>query len=163
MICDKRVRTGHSKIFCRIFELALEPCASNTHLTYIPKKVSKMPATPVREGDARVRLPVPIDDSWKDEFVESLLRELRRQLHQLQNTEATPHADQAGIRAQNVQTLARIERSLDRLLKIQEDRALKRDLKAAATNGDARAALERRLDQLLEAARAKDASGQSDE
>lgn len=122
-----------------------------------------MPMIPSAEREAsRLGARPPIDDTWKDEFVDSLLRELRRQLQQLENTQATTHAEDAGIRAQNVQAIARIERSLDRLLKIQEDRALKRDLKVATNNDDARAALERRLDQLLEAARANGAPERSD-
>jgi hypothetical protein len=112
-----------------------------------------MPMSPNAEREGAPSR-APLDDTWKDEFVDALLRELRRQLHQLQNAQPTPDADQAGIRAQNVQTLARIERSLDRLMKLQEQRVLKRDIKDAAAHVDSRAALERRLDQLLESARA---------
>ena len=110
-----------------------------------------------------IRARAPIDDTWKDEFVESLLRELRRQLQQLQNAAPTAEPDQAGIRAQNVATLARIERSLERLTKMQEAQILKRDITKAAQNDDARAALERRLDELLIAARAQVPAAKSDE
>ncbi len=125
-----------------------------------------MPMTPSAERpleEIRARSPAPIDDTWKDEFVESLLRELRRQLQQLQNAAPTAESDQAGIRALNVATLARIERSLDRLTKMHEARALKRDLTMAAKNDDARAALERRLDELLEAGRARRSAEGHDE
>jgi hypothetical protein len=46
---------------------------------------------------------------------------------------------------------------------MQEAQALKRDLTMAANNDDARATLERRLDQLLIAARAQVPAGKSDE
>jgi len=120
-----------------------------------------MPMAPDRAPEqSRVR--APIDTKWKEEFVESLLRELRRQLQQLQNAAPTAEPDQAGIRAQNVATLARIERSLERLTKMQEAQILKRDISTAAQNDDARAALERRLDELLIAARTKIGAGGDD-
>ena len=96
-----------------------------------------------------------VDDDLKDDLVIRLLRELKRQLIQLENTKPTPEIDQANIRAVNVKTLASIERSLERLLHIEQQRELRRETKVAAKNDDARAALERRLDQLLIAARAK--------
>ena len=120
-----------------------------------------MPMAPDRAPEqSRVR--APIDTKWKEEFVESLLRELRRQLQQLQNAAPTAEPDQAGIRAQNVATLARIERSLDRLTKMHEAQTLKRDLTMAAKDDDAHAALERRLDELLVAARTKSGDGGDD-
>jgi hypothetical protein len=122
-----------------------------------------MPMTPNRERTEQSRTRVPIDNKWKEEFVESLLRELRRQLQQLQNAAPTAEPDQAGIRAQNVATLARIERSLDRLMKMQEAQTLKRDITTAASNDNARETLERRLDQLLIAARAQVPAEKSDE
>ena len=121
-----------------------------------------MPMAPDRAPE-EIRARAPIDDRWKEEFVESLLRELRRQLQQLQNAAPTAETDQAGIRAQNVATLARIERSLERLTKMQEAQILKRDISTAAKNDDAHAALERRLDELLNAARTKIGSGGDDE
>lgn len=123
-----------------------------------------MPMTPDRERPPDViRARAPIDAKWKEEFVESLLRELRRQLQQLQNAAPTAEPDQAGIRAQNVATLARIERSLDRLMKMQEAQTLKRDITTAANNDNAKETLERRLDQLLEAGRARRSAEGHDE
>jgi hypothetical protein len=119
--------------------------------------------TPNRERTEPSRARVPLDSKWKEEFVESLLRELRRQLQQLQNAAPTAEPDQAGIRAQNVATLARIERSLDRLMKMQEAQALKRDITMAANNDNAKETLQRRMDQLLAAAEAKFPAGESDE
>ena len=92
-----------------------------------------------------------IDETWKDDIVERLLRELKRQLSQLEDTKPTPEIDQSKIRAENVRALASIERTLARLLRIQEQRALDREKKVAARNDDARAALERRLDEQLAA------------
>lgn len=122
-----------------------------------------MPLTPTNGCEARSRepasAPAPIDDKWKDEFVDSLLRELRRQLQQLQNSPPAPHADDAALRAANVQALARIERSLDRLLKMQEFRTLKSDMKGAASDDEVRAALERHIDSIVAAARMRGNSG----
>ena len=114
-----------------------------------------MPMTPNRERTEQSRTRAPLDAKWKEEFVESLLHELRRQLHQLQNAAPTAEPDQAGIRAQNVATLARIERSLDRLMKMQEAQVQKRDNKTAANNDNAKETLQRRMDQLLAAAEAQ--------
>ena len=122
-----------------------------------------MPMIPSGKRSEESRARAPINAKWKEEFVESLLRELRRQLQQLQNAAPTAEPDQAGIRAQNVATLARIERSLDRLMKMQEAQTLKRDITTAASNDNARETLERRLDQLLIAARAQVPAEKSDE
>jgi len=120
-----------------------------------------MPHTPTRRDDGELSLACRragevqvIDENWKDDIVQRLLRELKRQLAQLENTKPTPEIDQANIRAANVKTLASIERTLDRLLLLEEQRVLNRETKVAAKNDDARMALERRLDQRLAAMRA---------
>ena len=120
-----------------------------------------MPHTPTRRDDGELSLACRragevevIDENWKDDIVQRLLRELKRQLSQLENTKPTPEIDQANIRAANVKTLASIERTLDRLLLLEEQRVLNRETKVAAKNDDARMALERRLDQRLAAMRA---------
>jgi hypothetical protein len=43
-----------------------------------------------------------IDDAWKDDIVNRLLLELKRQLCQLENTKPTTEIDQANIRIVNV-------------------------------------------------------------
>ena len=111
----------------------------------------------MRAGAAEV-----IDEDWKDDIVERLLRELKRQLCQLENTKPTPETDQANIRSVNVKTLANIERTLDRILRLEEQRALKRETKVTANKDNARAELERRLDQLATTARAPGDPGRSE-
>lgn len=120
------------------------------------------PKEPRALEEIRVHAPAPIDDKWKDEFVESLLRELRRQLHQLENAPPAPHGDEASIRSHNVQTLARIERSLDRLIRMHENRYLKQGQTKGLSDDDARAALERRLDKLAAATTARPSSKGND-
>jgi hypothetical protein len=95
--------------------------------------------------------PEPIDDNWKDDIVERLLRELKRQLCQLENTKPTQEIDQAAIRQANVATLASIERTLEKLLHLHQQMALAQETKKATKHDDAIAALERRLDKLLAA------------
>ena len=103
-------------------------------------------------NEMRVGAPEVIDEKWKDDIVRRLLLQLKRQLCQLENTKPTTEIDQANIRIVNVRSIASMERTLNRLIQQDEQRALKRETKVAAKNDDARAALERRLDQLLAAA-----------
>ena len=103
----------------------------------------------IRAGEPEV-----IDEAWKDDIVHRLLRELKRQLCQLENTKPTPEIDQANIRIVNVRAITAMERTLDRLLRMDEQRELKRETKVAAKNDNAHAELERRIDQLAAAARA---------
>ena len=93
-----------------------------------------------------------IDEAWKDDIVNRLLLQLKRQLCQLENTKPTTEIDQANIRIVNVRAIASMERTLNRLIQQDEQRALKRETKVAARNDDALAALERRIDQLAAAA-----------
>lgn len=95
-----------------------------------------------------------IDEAWKDDIVNRLLLQLKRQLCQLENTKPTTEIDQANIRIVNVRALASMERTLNRLIQQDEQRALKRETKVAAKNDNALAELERRIDQLAAAARA---------
>jgi hypothetical protein len=104
-----------------------------------------------------------VDDDWKDDLVIRLLRELKRQLIQLENTKPTPEIDQANIRIVNVRALATMARTLDRLIRQDEQRALKRETKVAAKNDDAYAELERRIDRLVAAANAPKDSGKPEE
>jgi uncharacterized sporulation protein YeaH/YhbH (DUF444 family) len=96
--------------------------------------------------------PEDVDEEWMDEMVKRLFHELRRQLSQLETAKAVEDSvEQAGRRATNVRTLVSLERTLERLARLEQERALSRETKVAAGNDDAVAALERRLDQLLAA------------
>jgi hypothetical protein len=123
------------------------------------QKSDPMPATPGNSAlrplaEMRARPPETIDETWKDDVVNRLLLELKRQLFQLENAQPAPGADEAQTRAVNVRTLANIEHTLDRLLRLEEQRTLKRETKVAKNDDDALAELERRLDQLAAAAAA---------
>jgi len=105
--------------------------------------------------------PEVIDEAWKDDIVQRLLRELKRQLCQLENTKPTPEIDQANIRIVNVRAIASMERTLDRLIRQDEQRALKRETNGAAKDDDTYAEIERRLDQRLAANGTKPVSEKS--
>lgn len=102
--------------------------------------------------EMRAGEPEVIDEAWKDDIVNRLLLQLKRQLCQLENTKPTTEIDQANIRIVNVRAIASMERTLDRLIRQDEQRALKRETKVAAKNDNALAELERRIDQLAAAA-----------
>ena len=104
-----------------------------------------------------------VNDDWKDDLVIRMLRELKRQLIQLENTKPTPEIDQANIRMVNVRALASMQRMLDRLIRQDEQRSLKRETRVAAKNDDALAELKRRLDQLLAASETSPSPGEPQE
>ena len=101
----------------------------------------------------RVGAPEVIDEAWKDDIVKRLLLQLKRQLCQLESTKPTPEIDQANIRIVNVRAITALERTVDRLFRMDEQRELKRETKVAAKNDNALAELERRIDQLAATAR----------
>ena len=107
--------------------------------------------------------PEVIDEAWKDDLVQRMLRELKRQLCQLENSKPTPEIDQANIRMVNVRALASMQRMLDRLIRQDEQRSLKRETRVAAKNDDALAELKRRLDQLLAASETSPSPGKPQE
>jgi hypothetical protein len=125
-----------------------------------------MPATPGNAAAfARYCADVarPIDETWRDDVVNRLLLELKRQLIQLENAQPTPGADEAETRAVNVRTLTNIERTLERLLRLEEQNTRKRETRVAKNDDDALEELERRIDQLAAAAEAeKDIPGSDD-
>ncbi len=64
-------------------------------------------------------------------------------------------------RAADARTLSSLERTLERLSRLEAQRALVKEKKIAKHDTDARAALECRLDQRLAAIRTKGAAGKS--
>ena len=119
-----------------------------------------MPEVPTRAPDELSAAlkdirPDDIDSEWLDDMVKRLFKELRRQLSQIESTK--PQDDDtknAAVRAANVRALSGIERTLERLARLEQQRALSRETKIRARNGEHRAELERRLDQLLAAGNA---------
>lgn len=94
------------------------------------------------------------DNEWLDDMVKKLMTVLEAQLNAVADTQ--PKAD-AATRAANARTLASLERTLERLSRLERERAQVREKKVAKAGGPdgARQALERRLDKRL-AALAKD-------
>jgi len=102
--------------------------------------------------------PGEIDSAWLDEMVKKLFETLESQLQQV--AKAKPGAKDAAARAANARTLSSLERTLERLAKMERARLALREKKAARHDGgDARAALERRLDKRLAALEAQGAAG----
>jgi hypothetical protein len=101
-----------------------------------------------------------LDPEWLDTMVKRLITELEKQLAAISQAEASQSTPQS--RAADARTLAMLERTLEKLSKLERERAVVREKKIARHDTDGRAALERRLDQRLAAKRAKGAAGQSD-
>jgi hypothetical protein len=95
--------------------------------------------------------PEDIDSDWMDEMVKRLFRELKRQLSQIEAAKPGGDRADAAKRAADIRALSGIERTLERLVRMEQQRALVRETKIAANNDERRAALIRRLDQLLPA------------
>ena len=96
---------------------------------------------------------------WLDEMVNKLIAELEKQLTVVSETSkdgSTPVS-----RAADARTLAALERTLERLSKLERERAAVREKKVAKHDADARAALERRLDKRLAAKAPKGAAEKS--
>ena len=117
----------------------------------MPKTPTSLVGVELTLDQKRAGEPEVIDEAWKDDLVQRMLRELKRQLCQLENSKPTPEIDQANIRIVNVRALAAMERTLDRLLRMDEQRKLKCETTMAAKDDDTYAEIERRLDQRLAA------------
>ncbi len=96
------------------------------------------------------------DSEWLDTMVKRLMAELEKQLNTVAGAPAdsTPQA-----RAADARTLSSLERTLERLSRLERERATVKEKKIAKHAQDgARAALERRLDKRLAAAAKKGAA-----
>ena len=100
------------------------------------------------------------DPEWLDEMMTKLQRELERQLNRVAS--AKTDDDDSRERAADARTLAALERTLERLARLERERALVKEKKIAKHGESARAALERRLDKRLAAGRANRAAGKPD-
>jgi len=117
-----------------------------------------MPMTPQggSDGDVAVRVPAKfnpdeIDSNWMDHMVKRLFKELHRQLAQVENTKPSiaPDKEDAGVRATNARTLHTLERTMERLARMESERAALRHSKVARKDENARAALERRINHII--------------
>jgi hypothetical protein len=108
-------------------------------------RVSRGPFSPMAAGVT----PEDINTEWLDDMVKRMFKELNRQICQLENLKEG--AGTGSDRAANARTLGSLERTLERLARMEREREALREKKVAKKNDEARAALIRRLDQLLAA------------
>jgi hypothetical protein len=94
------------------------------------------------------------DSEWLDGMVKKLQAELKRQLKRV--SKPGKEGSDARSRASDAATLASLERTLERLAKMEQARALVRETKISKQG--ARDALERRLDKLAAAGQKRPAS-----
>ena len=95
------------------------------------------------------------DADWLDKMVTKLIEVLEQQLTTVADAKAT--ASSPATRAADARTLASLERTLERLSRLERERAVARE-KKRTDEADPRAALERRLDQRLAALPKKSAA-----
>ncbi len=99
--------------------------------------------------------PDDITPEWMDLMTKRLLRELDRQLHRIEDNKPP---ETAAERAADARTLASLERTLERLTRLETERASMRERKVAKSDDDARAELERRLGRLVDGGQAPETS-----
>lgn len=91
---------------------------------------------------------------WLDTMVDRLIKELERQLEKVEKGEGR---SSSATRAADARTLAALEQTLERLSRLERERAAVR-AKKLTHDANPRAALERRLDQRLAATQKKGAA-----
>jgi hypothetical protein len=102
------------------------------------------------------RYPEEVPQGWIDDMVRRQLEEWNRQMIKPETASKSEpdNRDDPRLREQNARTLATLQRQLKEILGMEDERATKRVARNARSADDAVAALERRLDQLLERERA---------
>ncbi|HEY0267524.1 MAG TPA: hypothetical protein VGC16_12285 [Rhizomicrobium sp.] len=95
-----------------------------------------------------------IDPDWLDTMVKKLITVLQTQLDEVARAKAEGNARS---RAADARTLSSLERTLERLSRLERERAAVKE-KKIAKHDDSRAALERRLDKRLAAGGKKGAA-----
>jgi hypothetical protein len=107
--------------------------------------------------------PEDVDQKWMDEMVKRLFHEMKKQLSQLEAAKAASDtAEHAGRRGANARSLIALERTLERLVALEQRRVLNRDVKVAKSDDDIRAEIERKLDQCLAERQARGLPEKSD-
>ena len=98
---------------------------------------------------ARGVTPEDIDSDWLDKILQRLFRALEVQLARIEATTAyDDDVKRAQVRAANVRALSAIERTLERLARLEQQRVASRKTKASAGYEEIRAEIERRIDRL---------------
>lgn len=89
-----------------------------------------------------------VPPGWMDHVVKRLLEQVNRQLIRAEDAKDEDEDNDPKTRDMNSRTLARLELTLDRLIRLETQRAKTRATKMAATDESALEELKRRLDQL---------------
>ncbi|HVU22365.1 MAG TPA: hypothetical protein VHE09_16665 [Rhizomicrobium sp.] len=96
--------------------------------------------------------PDDIDSEWLDDMVKRLFKELQKQLARVEATKPDDNDTKcAAVRTANVRTLDAIERTLERLVRMESERIASRQTKTAGKNEHLRVQLEYRINTLLAA------------
>ena len=94
--------------------------------------------------------PDDIDEDWMDDMVKRLFTELRRQLSMIESTK--PSNDEtkvASVRAANVRALDSLERTLERLARLEQQRVASHKVRTATQDEEIRITLERRINRFI--------------
>ena len=118
-----------------------------------------MSATPARKGDGALTRadieaagvkPDDIDPEWLDQMVKRLFKELQRQLACIESTKPDDgDTKKASVRAANIRSLGALERTLERLNSMQQQRIVKQQTNTAGRNEQLRIELECRINRIL--------------
>jgi len=93
--------------------------------------------------------PEDIDSDWLDSMVKRLFKALEVQLARIEATKPDDNEPRkAQVRAANVRTLSAIERTLERLARLEQQRAASRKVRTSARYDEIRAEVERRIDRI---------------
>ncbi|HXC56095.1 MAG TPA: hypothetical protein VNU97_12430 [Rhizomicrobium sp.] len=112
------------------------------------------PSSPLADGAlslAELRAhgvkPQDIDSNWMDDMVNRLFTELKRELAQLENAKPKVQHDRqdAAVRATNARTLDSLQRTLERLNRMEADRSARNATRGTINADEARARLEPRI------------------
>jgi len=107
--------------------------------------------------------PKDIDSDWLDRMVKRLFKALEVQLARIEATKPEDNdPKQAQVRAANVRTLSAIERTLERLARLEQQRAASRKVRTSARYDEIRAEIERRIDRIALTFKTKGDTGQSE-
>jgi leucyl-tRNA synthetase len=107
--------------------------------------------------------PDDIDSEWLDKMVKRLFKELQKQLARVEATKPDDNDTKtASVRTANVRTLDAIERTLERLTRLENERISRRQMKTVVRNDELRAQLQRKIDNLLTYQGPSDSSEETD-
>jgi hypothetical protein len=107
--------------------------------------------------------PDDIDSEWLDKMVKRLFKELQKQLARVEATKPDDNDTKtASVRTANVRTLDAIERTLERLTRMENERISRRQMKTVVRNDELRAQLQRKIDNLLTYQGPSDSSEETD-